>query len=55
MRKKNAYNLLNLNTLKAKAVVAGRDHIVQIYLTVIISKTEISWKVCLIHMGGFNF
>lgn len=41
--------------LKAKSIVAGKDHIVQIYLTVIISKTEHFWKVCLIYMGGFYF
>lgn len=53
--KKSVYNSLYLNMLKAKAIMAGKDHIVQIYLTVIIGKTEHSWKVCLIYMGGFYF
>lgn len=49
------YNQLNLNKLKAKAVVAGKDHIVQVYVTVIINKIKYSWKIGLIYMGGFNF
>lgn len=48
--KKSLYNYLDLNVLKAKAVVAGKDYIVQVYVTVIINKIEYSWK-----MEGFNF